>query len=70
MISQRKGRQTEMLKKIKDFFFERKVKRTLHNALDNKRVVVYMADGTIKNVSGKEWLAMDSRLIKHFVFVD
>ena len=59
-----------MLEKIKDFFFERKVKRALHNALDDKRVVVYMVDGTTKNVSGKEWLKMDSRLIKHFVFVD
>lgn len=44
----------------------KKIKKTFAN----RKVKIWMRDGTIKVINGKEWLKMDSRLLKHFEILD
>ena len=45
---------------------KRKFYKMMDELYKNDKVIVYMVDGTIKTVSGIEWLHMKSDLIKHF----
>jgi len=53
-----------------NFITNRKIKKTIKEKFNNVMVELTMADGTTKTVNGKEWLSMDSRLIKHFKMIN
>lgn len=45
---------------------KRKFYKMIDELYKDDKVIVHMVDGTVKTVSGKEWLHMKTDLIKHF----
>ena len=56
-------------KKIKYFFKHKLFKRRTSRIEFVNRVFVCMTDGTLKNISEKEWLALDKKLVLHFIYM-